>query len=69
MGSYAEPLTAAEYKEWKKKVFIWMIQNDLSKKDLADSIGYSYKTVVDSLGTYERCSRFFVAAINEKMGK
>lgn len=69
MGSYAEPLTAEQYKEWQKQVKIWLINNDMDKKDLGDAIGYSYKTVIDALSHYERCSRFFIAAVNDQMGR
>lgn len=67
MGSYSETLTAEEHKSWSKRVRIWLLQNDMDLKDLADQIGYAYKTVIDSLGNYERCSRFFVAAVNDRM--
>lgn len=68
MGNYSEQLTAEEHRNWVKRVQIWLIKNDLTRRDLAEMVGYSYKTVVDSLNYYDRCSRFFVAAVNDKMG-
>ena len=64
---YKQSLSYEEYLVWRKQVLKWLIDNDLDKKDLADSIGYSHKTVYDALGRYERCSKFLIAAVNEKM--
>lgn len=64
---YKQSLSYEEYLVWRKKVLKWLIDNDLDKKDLADSIGYSKKTVYDALGCYDRCSKFLIAAVNERM--
>ena len=67
MQDYKQQLSYEEYLDWRKKVLKWLIDHDMDKKDLADSIRYSKKTVYDALGSYERCSKFFVAAVNERM--
>jgi hypothetical protein len=67
MGAYSQKLTLEEYSKWVKKVKMFLISNGISNDALADSTGYSVKTVYDSLKRYERCSRFFVAAVNEWM--
>lgn len=67
MQDYKQQLSYEEYLAWRKKVLKWLIDKDLTKEDLAESIGYSKKTVYDALGRYERCSKFFVAAVNERM--
>lgn len=65
--TYSQSLDIYEYDAWRKKVLKWMIDKDLTKADLANLTGYSSKTVYDALGAYERCSKFFVAAVNEVM--
>lgn len=67
MGDYSQKLSLEEYSEFVKKVKIFLIENEIGNDALADSTGYSVKTVYDSLKRYERCSRFFVAAVNEWM--
>ena len=64
---YKQVLTYEQYLKWRKRVLKWLIDNDLGKKDLAEAIGYSNKTVYDALGRFDRCSKFFVAAVNEKI--
>ena len=67
MQDYKHQLSYEEYLVWRKQVLKWLIDHDLDKKDLAASIGYSEKTVYDALGRYERCSKFFIAAVNERI--
>ena len=67
MQDYKQQLSYEQYLVWRKKVLKWLIDNDWDKKDLAANIGYSEKTVYDALGRYERCSKFFIAAVNERI--
>lgn len=67
MGDYSTSLSHEQWLLWVKRIKKWMIDNDFTIKDLAESIGYSKSTCVDALNQYDRCSRFLVAAINEKM--
>lgn len=67
MGAYSQKLTLEEYSKWVKEVKMFLIANGIGNDALADSTGYSVKTVYDSLKRYDRCSRFFVAAVNEWM--
>lgn len=69
MGDYSKRLSVAEYGQFVKDIKTLFIHKDLSVKDLADATGYSVKTVYDSLNSYERCSRFFIAAACEWMEK
>lgn len=68
MGEYAKKLNVYEYDEWVRRVRKAMIDKDISPLDLASMTGYSIKTVYDSLRDYDRCSRFFVATVNERLG-
>ena len=67
MGAYKESLTNAEWERWSKEVRKWLIDMDWTKEDLGEAIGYSGKTCTDALGNYDRCSKFFIAAVNERM--
>lgn len=67
MGAYSQKLTLEEYSKWVKKVKMFLIANGIGNDVLANSTGYSLKTVYDSLRNYDRCSRFFVATVNEWM--
>jgi hypothetical protein len=67
MGEYKQSLSHAEWLIWKKDVKKWLIDHDWSVRDLAEAIGYSAATCFDALNQYERCSKFFIAAVNEKM--
>jgi hypothetical protein len=68
MGEYAKKLNVYEYDEWVRRVRKAMIDKDISPLDLASMTGYSIKTVYDSLRDYDRCSRFFVATVCERLG-
>lgn len=67
MGDYSTRLNVYEYDEWVRRVRKKMIDNDISPLDLASMTGYSIKTVYDSLRDYDRCSKFFIAAVNERL--
>ena len=68
MGEYAKKLNVYEYDEWVRRVRKAMIDKDISPLDLASMTGYSIKTVYDSLRDYDRCSRFFVSTVCERLG-
>lgn len=65
--NYKQSLSHEEWLIWHKDVKKWLIDHDWSITDLADAIGYSRATCFDALNQYDRCSKFFVAAVNEKM--
>lgn len=67
MGDYAKRLNITEYEHFVKDVKTFFIHEGVGAKELADATGYSVKTVYDSLNSYERCSRFFIAAACEWM--
>ena len=67
MGEYKQSLSHEQWLIWVKKVRKWCIDREWTVKDLAESIGYSAATCSDALNQYHRCSKFFIAAVNEKM--
>lgn len=67
MGEYKKSLSHEQWLIFRKEVKKWCIDNDISKDDLAESVGYSGATLHGALSSYERCSGFLVAAITEKM--
>lgn len=69
MGEYKKALSHDEWIAWVKKVRKWMIDGELTNKEVAEITGYSYSTVSDALRQYDRCSKFFVAALDEWMEK
>ena len=69
MEEYSVSLTLEEYEEFVKELKIYMIREGLNRKDLANKLGYSLRTVSDALSSYERCSKFFIAAAQELMGR
>lgn len=68
MGNYSIRLNVYDYENWVKQVKRIMIDRELEPIDLASMTGYSVKTVYDSLRDYDRCSRFFIAAVSERLG-
>ena len=66
---YSSSLSYEEWLEWKKKVKKWIIAHDIRMKDLSYITGYSVNTCYNALNSYSRCSRFFIASLNERMKK
>lgn len=67
MGEYATRLNINEYENFIKEIKTFLVNNDLKIKDLANATGYSILTVYGALSDYNRCGRFFVAAVIEWM--
>ena len=67
MGEYKQSLTCDQWGSWSKEVKKWLIDQDWSKEDLGRAIGYSTSTCISALNQYDRCSKFFIAAVNDLM--
>jgi hypothetical protein len=66
---YSSSLSYEEWTNWVKRVRKWIIDHDIRMKDLSEITGYSVNTCYNALNSYTRCSRFFIAQLNERMRK
>lgn len=68
-STYQKKLNCYEYDRFVKKVKCFMTLHDLDIQDIAVATGYAKSTVYSALTSYDRCSRFFAAMVEDYMGR